>query len=317
MNFSKIIAAMFISIQTAYASEYPNKPIRLIAPLPAGSSTDIVARTYATPLSNLLGQNVVVVNRAGADGLIAGTDVIRSQPDGYTLFFATNTPMAAGPALRKVPPYDPVKDFTPIIDLGRFTFFLITNNNVSISSVNDLIAFAKQNPNRITYATGNTTGIVGMAQIAALTNTKMIHVPYKGEPQAMVDLIAGHVQVMLASSGTALPQIREGKVRVLAVATNTRSHVLNNVPTLNESGVKDFSITSWAAVYGPANLPSHIVTKLNLAFKTVSDMPEVREAMEKIAFTQTGSTPEALLKFTEQQYNEYKSILSNAGVDLQ
>jgi hypothetical protein len=169
-------------------AQFPAKPIRVVVPFPSGSATDTVARILGQSVSAAIGHPVLVDNKVGADGAIAGAEVAKAAPDGYTLLMATNSPMAVAPAMKKVPPYDPVTDFTPITDVGRYTFFLYVNAGLPIRSFQELVAYAKANPGKLNYATGNTTGIVSFAQMNSLTGIDMTHVPYKGEPQGITDL---------------------------------------------------------------------------------------------------------------------------------
>ena len=300
---------------TAAAQSYPGKPIRLVVPFPAGSATDTVARSFGASVSQAIGQPILVENKAGADGAIAGMEVVRAAPDGYTLLFATNSPMAAAPALKKSPPYDPLRDFTPIADIGRYTFFVVVHPSVPAKTIAELIGHAKDNPEKISYATGNTTGIMSTAQFSHLAGIRMVHVPYRGEPQALTDLIAGRVQLMVVSAGTSVPHIRDGKLRALAVITGKRSPILPDVPTLGEAGMPAFSITSWAALYGPAKLPRDIVDRLNREFMAAAQRPEVQATLEKQAFIFTGSTPEGLGAFTRDQYDDYRAMMRAVGME--
>ncbi len=305
-----VLASLGASAQT-----YPNKPIRLVVPFPAGSATDTIARVFGAAVSTSIGQTIVVENKAGADGAISGAEVARAAPDGYTLLMATNSPMAVAPAMKKVPPYDPVNDFTPITDIGRYTFFLVAHPSVPANTVAELVQYAKANPEKLNYATGNTTGIVSFAQIAALTGIKMVQVPYKGEPQALTDVIAGRVQLMIVSAGTSMPHLREGRLKALAVTLPKRSPSMPNVPTITEAGVTQFSLTSWAALFGPAKMPREIVERLNKEFIAAMSKPEVQSAMEKQAFEMIGSTPEKLAVWVKDQYEVYRSVLKAAGVE--
>lgn len=298
-----------------HAQAFPNKPLRIVVPFPAGSATDNIARALAAPVSASIGVPVVVENKAGADGAISGTEVARAAPDGYTLLLATNSPLSAVPALRKNPPYDPVTDFTPVTDVGRYTFFVVVHPSVPAKTVAELIQYGKANPDKLNYATGNTTGIVSMALFNALGGVKMAHVPYKGEPQALVDLIAGRVQVMVVSSGTSLPHIREGKLRALAVTLTQRSPALPDVPTISEAGMPQFKLTSWAALFGPAKMPREIVDRLNKEFGAAMAKPEVRAAMEKQAFLLQGSTPEQLGALVRDQLEAFRSTMKIAGIE--
>jgi tripartite-type tricarboxylate transporter receptor subunit TctC len=176
------------------AAQYPSKPIRIIVPFPAGSATDTVARILAAPLSQALGQPVIVEDKPGADGAIAGELVAKSAPDVYTLLMATNSPLAAVPLLRKNPPYDPITDFTPISLIGRYTFYLLVHAGVPAKTLTELLDYARANPDKLNYATGNTTGILSTAQLMSLGKIKMVHVPYKGEPAGITDLVGGRVR---------------------------------------------------------------------------------------------------------------------------
>ncbi|MEN9314934.1 MAG: hypothetical protein RIS35_1327 [Pseudomonadota bacterium] len=299
----------------AAAQSFPNKPVRIVVPFPAGSATDNIARALAGPVSASLGQPVVVENKAGADGAISGSEVARAAPDGYTLLLATNSPLSAVPAMKKTPPYDPVADFTPITDVGRYTFFVVVHPSVPAKSVAELLQYAKANPDKLNYASGNTTGIVSMALFNALGGVKMTHVPYKGEPQALVDLLSGRVQVMVVSSGTSLPHLREGKLRALAVTLDKRSPAMPDVPTIVEAGMTQFKLTSWAGLFGPGKMPRDVVERLNKEFVAAMDKPEVRAAMEKQAFVLGGSTPEKLGALVRDQLEAFRSTMKIAGIE--
>lgn len=300
---------------TASAQSWPAKPVRLVVPFPPGSATDTVARAFGGAVAQSIGQPVLVENKAGADGAISGAEVVRAAPDGYTLFFATNSPMAVAPAMKKNPPYDPIRDFTPIADIGRYTFFVVVHPSVPAKTVAELLQYAKDNPEKLNYATGNTTGIMSTAQFMHLGGIRMTHVPYKGEPQALTDLIAGRVQVMVVSAGTSVPHIKEGRLRALAVITTNRSPILPEVPTIAEAGMPKFSITSWAALYGPAKLPREIVERVNKEFLAAAQRPEVQATLERQAFVFVGSTPEKLAVFTKEQNDEYRAMMRVTGME--
>jgi tripartite-type tricarboxylate transporter receptor subunit TctC len=295
-------------------AQYPNKPIRIVVPFPAGSATDTITRILGQSVSTAIGQPMVVDNKAGADGAIAGAEVAKAAPDGYTLLMATNSPMAVAPAMKKVPPYDPVADFTPITDIGRYTFFLYINAATPIKTFKELVAFAKANPGKLNYATGNTTGIMSFGQMNALAGIDMTHVPYKGEPQAVTDIIAGRVQLLWATPTTGLAHLREGKLRALATNLKSRSSLLPDVPTMAEVGIPQYSVVSWAALYGPARLPREIQARLNKEFHDAMKRPDVIALMEKQAFQMTPSTAEELGAFTKAQLEAYRGILKSIGI---
>ena len=307
-----VIAACALPLTAA--AQYPAKPLRVLVPFPGGSATDTITRILANSVSQSIGQPLVVENKAGADGAIAATEVAKAPADGYTLLMATNSPMSAVPAMKKSPPYDPVADFTPITDVGRYTFFLYVHPGVPAKSFGELIAYAKANPGKLNYATGNTTGIVSFAQINSLAGIDMVHVPYKGEPAGIADLVAGRVQLMLGTPTTGLAQVREGRLRALVTTLSKRSSLLPEVPTIAEAGMAQFSITSWAALFGPAKLPREMLERLNREFVAAMGRPEVQAAMDKQAFALSPSSPEQLAQFVKEQMESYRRILRAAGV---
>jgi tripartite-type tricarboxylate transporter receptor subunit TctC len=313
---NKLVCGIALALASCTVqAQFPAKPIRVIVPFPAGSATDTVARVLSGSVSQAIGQPVVVENKAGADGAIAAGEVAKAPADGYTLLMATNSPMSAVPAMKKVPPYDPVADFTPITDVGRYTFFIVVHPDVPAKSLDEFIAHARANPGKLNYATGNTTGIVSTAFFASQAQIRLVHVPYKGEPQALTDLVAGRVQVMFCSSGTSLPMIREGRLRALVTTLPRRSALLPEVPTIAEAGMPQFSIVSWAGLFGPAKMPRALVQRLNREFVAAMGRPEVQAAMEKQAFALSPSSPERLADLVKEQLESYRTTLRAAGVE--
>jgi tripartite-type tricarboxylate transporter receptor subunit TctC len=308
------VLAAVLAAPLAAAAQFPGKPIRIVVPFPAGSSTDIVTRILSNSVSQSVGQPLLVDNKAGADGAIAAAEVAKSPADGYTLLMATNSPMSAVPAMKKNPPYDPVADFTPITDVGRYTFFIVVHPGVPAQTLAELIDYARANPGKLNYATGNTTGIVSTAFFASQAQLKMVHVPYKGEPQAITDLVAGRVQLMFCSSSTSMPHIREGKLRAVVTTLPKRSALLPEVPSIAEAGMPQFSITSWAGLFGPARMPREVVERLNREFGAAMARADVQAAMERQAFNLSPSSPERLAAFVKEQIESYRRTLEAAGV---
>ncbi len=312
------LAAVFAAScsRSALAQAFPTaKYIRVVTPLPAGSATDAIARTVSKAAAEILGQNIIVENKAGADGAIAAIEVMRAQPDGYTLLLGTNSPMSAVPASKKVPPYDVNKDFTPITDIGRFTLFLVVNSELPVRSLQELIAYAKANPGKLSYASGNTAGLVAMEQIKSLAGIDMLHVRYRGEPAAMTDLLANRVQLMFANLTTAMPHITNGNLRPLTLTLAERSPVLPDVPTVSESGLNGFSMTSWSALFGPAGIPADVVEKLNRAFAEAVQRPEVVQTLAKQGIPLKSSTPAELGEFVRAQLRQYIAVMRAAGME--
>ena len=314
-RIASFVAATVLMVVCATAfAQYPTKPIRVIVPFPPGSGTDVIARILVQPVSQSLGQPILIDNKPGADGAIAAEAAAKAPADGYTLLMATSGPMAGLPALKKVLPYNPATDFTPITDVGRFSIFLYTHPSVPAANLKELLDYARANPGKLNYATGNITGVASSAQLAALGGVKMVHVPYKGEPAAVTDLVAGRVQLMFASPSAAMAFEKDGKIRALAFALPKRSPAMPDVPTIAEAGLPDFSLISWAALFGPAKMPADIVERLNREFVAAMRNPEVIAAMDKQLFMLTPSTPSELAAFANVQRESYARILHDAGI---
>ena len=309
-----LVLAAALAFAAPSFAQYPNKPIRIVVPFGAGSATDLISRVIGGSVSTAIGQPVLVDNKAGADGAIAASEVAKAAPDGYTLLMATNSPLSVVPAMKKSPPYDPIADFTPITDIGRYTFFVVVNPALPAKTLPELVQYAKANPGKINYATGNTTGIVSSALLASLAKIEMVHVPYKTEPLVMPDLVGGRVQMMFASSTTSMPLIRDGKLRALVTTLPRRSHLLPDVPTIAEAGYPSFSIVSWAGLFGPAKMPADVLARLNKEFVAAMGRPDVQAAMEKQAFVLSPSTPEKLAAYVKEQLESYRATLKAVGI---
>jgi tripartite-type tricarboxylate transporter receptor subunit TctC len=304
---------MALTALSAFA-QYPGKPIRLIVPFPAAGAADLSARAIAQPLSQALGQPVIVENRPGADGAIAADAVIKAAPDGYTLFFGTNTAMCGVPAMRKNPPYNPLTDFTPISLVGSFGFFLFTSAAVPAQTLRELIDYAHANPGKLNYATGNSTSVLASARMKAQEHLDMVEIPYKGDAPATADLVAGRVQLMIATPGTAVPFVKEGRLRALVTLAPSRSPLLPDVPTNAEAGMPPLAITPWAALFGPPKLPKDIVDRLAREVAAVVQRPEVREILERYAFDARSSSPEELGVYLKEQVELWIRTARDVGI---
>jgi tripartite-type tricarboxylate transporter receptor subunit TctC len=299
--------------QNAWA-QYPSKAIRLVVPFPPAGAADLTARVVAQPLSQALGQPVVLDYKAGADGAIAGLDVLRAAPDGYTLLFGTNTGMCAAPVLRKNPPYDPIADFTPVALVGKFGFFVFAHESVPAKTLEELIAHIRNNPGKLNYGTGNSTSILASAQLARLERLEVAHIPYKGDAGVSADLIAGRLQMVIATPGTLLSYVKEGKVRALATLLPTRSPLLPETPTLTELGKKGISIQPFAAIYGPPRMPREIVERVAREVQAVMAKPEVREGVARHAFEAQSSTTPELVDFHREQLEIWRRTVRELGI---
>jgi len=312
---TKILAALAaLLLAGSAAAQYPNKPIRLIVPFPPGGAAELGARIYAQPLGLALGQPVVIETKPGADGAIAAEAAMKAAPDGYTLFYATNTAFSWLPAVRKNPPYDPLTDFTPVSLVGQFGFFIFSHPSVPANNIAELLAYIRANPGKLNYGSGNSTSIVATAQLAQQEKLDVVHIPYKGDGPLSVDLLGGRVQFAIATPGTAAPQVKEGKLKVLATLLPSRSPLLPEAPTFAEAGLRPLSITPWGAVYGPAHMPKEIVSRVGHELGVVLKRPDVREAFQKLAFEPRGSTPEELAAFVKQQGEVWRRVVNEVGI---
>jgi tripartite-type tricarboxylate transporter receptor subunit TctC len=310
-----IAAALCLLTAATHAQPYPVKPIRFIISFGAGSASDALARIAAQDLSQSLGQAVVVLPKPGADGALSGLELKRAAADGYTFLFGSNSALAVVVGLRKDPPYDPTKDFTPISYLGDNTFFVVVHPSVPVKSVSELIAHAKANPKAINYATPNTYALAATALFAANNGVVMHAVPYKSEPDAMPDLLSGRVHLMLGTSTSVGAHVKEGKLRVLATMLNERSPLMPDVPSLPETGHSKLPIGPWFGLVGPAGLSREIVTRMNKEMVAVLGKQSVKDAMLNHGFVARSSTPEALGAYIREQVPVWKAALKSAGVE--
>jgi tripartite-type tricarboxylate transporter receptor subunit TctC len=306
------LAALLIS--GAAAAQYPNKPIRLIVPFPPGGAAELGARIYAQPLGQALGQPVVIETRPGADGAIAADATMKAAPDGYTLFYATNTAFSWLPAVRKNPPYDPLADFTPVSLVGQFGFFIFSHPSVPANNIAELLAHIRANPGKLNYGSGNSTSMVSTAQLVLQEKLDVVHIPYKGDGPLSVDLLGGRVHFAIATPGTAAPQVKEGKLRALATLLPNRSPLLPQAPTMTQAGLRELSITPWGGVFGPANMPKEIVARVSRELGAVLKRAEVREAFQKLAFEPRSSTPEELAAFVKEQGEIWRRVVGEVGI---
>jgi len=306
------------SAQPASAPLYPNKPVRLLVGFPPGAAADNVSRIIANALSPALGQSVIVENKPGAESAIAAEATAKSAPDGYTIMFASSSNMAAAPALRKDPPYDPTSDFTPISLIGHGTFLLFTHPSVPATNLAELIAYGRANPDQLNYATGNPIAIIATAQFMKATGLRMMQVPYKGEAPAIPDLIAGRVQLeFVATVAVALPHVSTGRLRVLAAMADRRSPLAPDVPTLAELGIPEVTVRLWGGIFGPAKIPPAIVQRLSSEMNALLQRPEVREQLSRQGYEAQASSSEELGSYVKAQYALWKQAVREAGITPQ
>jgi tripartite-type tricarboxylate transporter receptor subunit TctC len=311
-----IVAISVLSVLCSFANAqtWPNKPVRIVLQFPPGGSTDVVARILAQSMTTALGQPVVVENKPGADGAIAAEYVMRSDPDGYTFFLASNTPMMQVPLLRKKPPYDPVKNFTPISMVGRYVYVLVANPNVPAKNAKELLEFASKNPGKLNY--GSYSGVTQLMHTKLTKEAKIDTnlIPYKGEGPTINDMLGGHVQFTFATPTSTLSHISAEKLRAMAVLLPKRSALLPDVPTAAEAGIPTLEAGTWAALFGPANMPAELATKMSEAINAAMARPDVRDRIAKQGFDLGGSTPKELGSFIQEQLKAWAQAFAEAGL---
>ena len=299
----------------ALAQAWPAKPVKLIVPFAPGSGTDFVARAMADEFSKSLGQQFVVENKPGASAQLAAETVVKSAPDGYTLFVTTNTAHSANPHLFKKLNYDPIKDFTPIARTIFLQFMIVVDPKLPIKTTKDLADHIKANPGKVSYAYANSSGqVAGAAFLGALKSTA-IAVPYKSSPAAMTDVAGGQVSFMFTDLASGMALVKGGRLRALSVAGEKRSTILPELPTIGETaGFEGFDVVSWGAVMGPAGLPKDVVDKMHAEIRKVYAKPEFREKLAGQGFEVALGNPDELSAFLKSQLESWGQKIRAAGI---
>ncbi len=315
---SSFIICCAIAAGAASAQPYPDRPIRVITTAPAGGTPDVVARMVTPGLSQMLGQQLVVDNRPGAGGLIAAETVAKSAPDGYTLMICGQGPLTVLPHLQKRAGYDTFRDFAPVGLIAIGPFLLITHPSLPAKTVKELIALARAQPGKLNYGSaGNGAGNhLAMELFKSMTGANITHVPYKGAPQAVADVVAGHMNMMFNSIPPVLGHLKSEKLRALGVAASSRSHQLPEVPTMTEAGVPGYESGNWFGLLAPAKTPKPIVTRLNGALAKVVRTPEMRSLFEAQGTDPVGSSPEEFAAFIRREHDKYVKLVKLAGAKV-
>jgi len=315
LNF--VMALALLACAGPAFPQYPSKPVRFIVGFPPGGSADPTTRIMGQALQEQLKQPFVVENRPGADSALAADQVTRMAPDGYTIFFGSNSAMTAAVALRKNPMYDPLKDFTPISLVGRATVILYSHPSVPATTLKEFVDYAKANPGKLNYGTGNPLSILYNVQLMQATGIDMHHIPYKGEGPLMPDIVAGRVHSSFLSQGAAIGLAKEGKLRALAVLLKERTPLFPEVPTIDEAGVPQVTVRQWAGIFGPAGMPREIVQKLNAEVNVALKRADVQERMRSYGYAAEGSTPERLLEINREDLALWRKLVKDAAIPLE
>jgi tripartite-type tricarboxylate transporter receptor subunit TctC len=306
-------------VKNAAAGPYPSRPIRIVVPYAPGGNTDIIARAFAGPLSELLGQSVFVENRPGASAII-GSDLVATAPaDGYTLLLVSSGNLTTNPTLFAKLPYDTLRDFTPITNVAYTSYLLDAHPSLPVTSVGELIALAKSEPGAINAAIPGigAGGHLALELFMSMSGTKFTEVAYQGAGPALTDTIAGHTQIMMDALSTSLQNVRTGTVHALGQSGLARSPLLPDVPTFAEAGLPGYEYLVYNALLGPAGLPREIVDKLQAGFAKVAERPDLREKFVQLGLTMVVSTPEQLADYIGTETTKWSKVIHEAGIEVQ
>lgn len=310
-----LLCAFVLPAQAGAADAYPQRPVRLIVPYPPGGAGDIVGRMLAAKLTEGLQQQVVVDNRGGGGQLIATELAAKAPPDGHTLFLASAT-HGINPGLRKKLPYDSIKDFSPITLVAESPLIFVAHPSLGAGNIKELVALAKSRPGRINYASSGpgTGGHLSVELLKWMTGIDLVHIPYKGAGPALTDLIAGQVQVMCTSPLPALPHVKSGRLRGLAMTGRARSRAAPEIPTVAESGVPGYESSLWYALLAPARTPQPVIARLHAETTRILRLPDVTEQLLSQGAEPIGNRPEELLKFVAAEINRWTRLIEQAKI---
>ena len=312
-------AAILPLMPAAHADAFPDRPITLVIPFPPGGPTDAMARTLAAEMKDRLGQPMVVENRAGAGGNIGAEYVARAAPDGQTLLFGTSGPLAINASLYRKINYDPSKSFAPVIQVGHLPNILVVNPSVPANNVKELIAYAKANPGKLSYASSGNGASSHLAGVLfnASAGVDLQHIPYKGTGPALNDLLGGQVSMSFTDVLTAIPYVKAGKLRALGVTTTERSQALPDVPTVAEQGVPGYDVSVFFGIVAPAGTPPERIARLNAAFVETLGTSKVKQLFASQGLEPAPSSkPEQLRRFIEEQKSKWAGVVKQSGAQL-
>ena len=313
-----LLLGIYLTASQAHAQSFPNKPIKAVVPFAAGSATDQIGRAFAQKMSEVLGQPVVVDNRAGVNGMLGADAVAKSAPDGYTILIGTNSTNAALKSLMKKLPYDQDTAFAPVAYMGSVPLIVAINNDVPAKNLKELVDLAKAKPTQVTFASASTSQLVSTEVLSSMAGIQMTNVPYKSGPAAMTDLIGGQVNLFTADFAVMLPQVKAGKIRGLAVTSTQRSKAIPELPTVNEAlGLKDYELIAYFAVFAPAGTPADIITKLNTAVNAAATDKTILERFSALGFETAPASPEALAQRSKTETAKWAKAIRDAKIEPQ
>lgn len=311
-----LLALVLVANGDAAAQDrYPSRSIKFVVPFAAGSATDTLARLLGNRMSASLGQTVTIENIAGGSGVIAAQNVVRSAPDGYTIFITSNTTHASNQSMLKKVPYDAVADFEPISRLGTITLALVGHPTVTANTVQELLAYAKANPGKLTFGSGSTSSRAAGELMKTMAGIDMLHVPYKSNPQVVTDLLGGQISLFFGDVSTSLPPVRSGRLKGFAVSSLGRSQLAPDLPALDEAGLKGYDLTAWFAAFAPAKTPKAVVDRLNAAIREALADKEVASKLLAAGIEPVASSPDELKAFVIAETKKWAKIVADAKIE--
>ena len=316
---SLCLAAALVALPGAAAAQsYPAKPVRMVVPFPAGGATDIVGRLIAQKLTESFGQQVIVDNRGGAGGTIGSDVAAKAPPDGYTILIGTSSTHAIAPSVYPKLAYDPVRDFAPVTLIASATILLAVHPSLPAKNTRELIALAKRQPDALSFASSGNGGISHLIgeHFKSVAGVRMLHVPYKGDTPALIDLVSGQVHLMFGTAVSFLPYVKAGRLNALAVTNPKRSPIVPNVPTVAESGLPGFEALHWFGIFSPAGTPKDVVGRLNAGIVKIVGMPDVRERLASLGADVVGSTPEQFAAFQKADTAKWAKVVKLSGAKI-
>ena len=315
LTVAMILAASLPLSSAAQSAPWPNRPIKFVVPFAPGGVADVVVRTITPKLSEALGQPVIVENKGGAGGTLGTEQVAHAKPDGYT-FVTPAASHATTPGLYTKLSFDPVKDFAAVTQIATVPYLLVVNRTVPANTVQEFIAYAKANPDKLVYGSagnGSSNHLAGEL-FQSMSGTQLVHSPYKGSGPAMVDVIAGHINFMFDAVNTSVQHIKSGQIRALGVGTLKRSRLMPDVPTISESGLAGFEAVTWVGVLAPAGTPKEIVNRLSQEIVKVLQMPDVQERLSSQGAEPVGSTPEQFDAYVRAEIDKWGNVIRKAKI---
>ena len=315
LTASGFVLAQLVMPSTAIAQPYPNRPIRLVVAFPPGGATDVYARIVHARFAEALGQNIVIENRAGAGGMIGADLVAKAPPDGYTLLIGNIAALAMNVGVYSKMPYDPAKDFAPVLRTVDVSYALVVHPSVPAKNVQEFIAYAKANPGKLSYGSAGSGSAPHLATelLKQRAGIDILHVPYKGGGPMVTDLLGGQIQVGIGDQANLMPQVKAGKLRVLAVGSPRRSPNYPDVPTIAESGLPGFEAGAWQGLAAPAGTPVDVVKRLNETLLKVMQLPDVKERLLGAGLEPVGGSPEDFAQFIKSEIAKWTKVAKDVG----